>query len=209
MRDVVDAEEQDAKAVLGEVETRLDATNDRVRSIQSRVWASIGLTVGVGGVAIGVALTTSSTVVATAAAGVFMLASVVLLSYAAVQLGVVTESLRYLRVLVRDKARDLNGIPSRSAARSAPQTGGRTQAEIDLEERVRQAISDSGSVPDDFDLVVEGRTVYLRGAVADPASVDAAAERIHGVPGVVAVVNLTTSASWSRREGGDQSSGGT
>jgi hypothetical protein len=31
--------------------------------------------------------------------------------------------------------------------------------------------------------------------VTDPALADAAAERAHGVPGVVAVVNLTTSAA--------------
>jgi hypothetical protein len=42
---------------------------------------------------------------------------------------------------------------------------------------------------------VEGRTVYLRGAVNDPGAVDAAAERAHAIPGVVAVVNLTTSAA--------------
>ena len=48
-------------------------------------------------------------------------------------------------------------------------------------------------------VLLTGGTVYLRGAVADPASVDAAAERAHGVPGVVAVVNLTTSRSGDQR----------
>jgi hypothetical protein len=52
-----------------------------------------------------------------------------------------------------------------------------------------------GGGPYGLVIVVEGRTVYLRGAVADPAFVDAAAERAHGVRGVVAVVNLTTSAA--------------
>jgi len=91
--------------------------------------------------------------------------------------------------------RRLADVQSRARERYAELTGGRTQAEIDLEERVRQAVADGGSLPDGLELVVEGRTVYLRGAVADPASVDAAAERIHGVSGVVAVVNLTTSAN--------------
>lgn len=89
--------------------------------------------------------------------------------------------------------RRLADVQSRARERYAELTGGRTQAEADLEDRVRQAISNGGSLPDGLELVVEGRTVYLRGAVADPASVDAAAERVHGVSGVVAVVNLTTS----------------
>jgi osmotically-inducible protein OsmY len=90
--------------------------------------------------------------------------------------------------------RRLNDVQSRARERYAELTGGRTRAEADLEERVRQAIADGGSAPQELDVVVEGRTVYLRGGVPDPAAVDAAAERIHGVPGVVAVVNLTTSA---------------
>jgi osmotically-inducible protein OsmY len=45
---------------------------------------------------------------------------------------------------------------------------------------------------------VEGRTVYLKGAVADPAAADAAAERAHAVEGVVAVVNHTTTPSSTR-----------
>jgi osmotically-inducible protein OsmY len=79
--------------------------------------------------------------------------------------------------------------------RYAELTGGRTQAESDLEARVNEAIAEGGASPDGLAVVVEGRTVYLRGAVADPAYVDGAAERVHGVRGVVAVVNLTTSAA--------------
>jgi hypothetical protein len=41
--------------------------------------------------------------------------------------------------------------------------------------------------------------VYLRGAVSDTAFVDAAAERVHGVPGVVAVVNLTGGSADQQR----------
>ena len=83
--------------------------------------------------------------------------------------------------------------------RYAELTSGRTRAEAELEERVEKAVSEGGRAPDGLETVVEGRTVYLRGAVADPASVDAAAERAHGVPGVVAVVNLTTSRSGDQR----------
>ena len=83
--------------------------------------------------------------------------------------------------------------------RYAELTSGRTRAEAELEERVEKAVSEGGRAPEGLETVVEGRTVYLRGAVADPASVDAAAERAHGVPGVVAVVNLTTSRSGDQR----------
>ncbi|SRR6266487_781983 len=100
----------------------------------------------------------------------------------------------------RDAARRrLTGMQVRARERYAELTSGRTQAESDLEARVRQAIAEGGTPPEGLDVVVEGRTVYLRGAVSDPAFVDAAAERVHGVPGVVAVVNLTTSAADERR----------
>ena len=96
----------------------------------------------------------------------------------------------------RDAARRrLSDVQHRARERYAELVGGQTQAEANLEARVRQAISDGGRPPEGLEVVVEGRTVYLRGAVADPAFVDAAAERVHGVPGVVAVVNLTTSSS--------------
>jgi hypothetical protein len=89
----------------------------------------------------------------------------------------------------------LTGVRSRARQRYAELTGGRSQVEADLEDRVRRAIAEGGMPPAGLDVVVEGRTVYLRGAVTDPAYVDAAAERIHGVDGVVAVVNLTTGSS--------------
>jgi hypothetical protein len=96
----------------------------------------------------------------------------------------------------REAARKrLNGVQARARERYAELTGGQTQAEADLVTRVRQVIGNGGQAPDGLEVVVEGRTVYLRGSVADPAFVDAAAERAHSVDGVVAVVNLTTSAS--------------
>lgn len=100
----------------------------------------------------------------------------------------------------REAARKrLEGMRSGVRERYAELTGGRTRAETDLEEKVEQAISQGGKAPEGLETVVEGRTVYLRGDVRDPASVDAAAERAHGVPGVVAVVNLTTSRANDKR----------
>jgi hypothetical protein len=122
--------------------------------------------------------------------GVVGIAGIVLLGAAAVGVGYVA----YDRERREAARRRLNDVQSRARERYAELTGGRTRAEADLEERVRQAIGNGGAGPQDLDVVVEGRTVYLRGGVSDPAAVDAAAERIHGVPGVVAVVNLTTSA---------------
>jgi BON domain-containing protein len=100
----------------------------------------------------------------------------------------------------RDVARKrMEEMRSGVRERYAELTSGRTRAEAELEERVEKAVSEGGKTPEGLETVVEGRTVYLRGAVADPASVDAAAERAHGVPGVVAVVNLTTSRSGDQR----------
>src|SRR6266700_536322 len=100
----------------------------------------------------------------------------------------------------RDAAqRRLNDVRHRARQRYAELVGGQTQVEADLEARVRQAITEGGTPPDGLEVVVEGRTAYLRGAVADPAFVDAGAERVHSVPGVVAVVNLTTSAAEDKR----------
>jgi hypothetical protein len=64
--------------------------------------------------------------------------------------------------------------------------------EAALEEQVRQVVAAGGKPVAGVKVTVEGRTVYLRGAVENPAAVDATAERVHGVDGVVAVVNLTT-----------------
>jgi hypothetical protein len=122
--------------------------------------------------------------------GVAGIAGIVLVGAAAIGVGYVV----YDRERRDAARRRLSDVQSRARERYAELTGGRTRAEADLEERVRQAIANGGTAPQELDVVVEGRTVYLRGGVSDPAAVDAAAERIHGVPGVVAVVNLTTSA---------------
>ncbi len=92
----------------------------------------------------------------------------------------------------------LAGVGRQARQRYAELTGGRTPAEADLEARVQEALAAQGSTPEGMEVAVEGRTVYLRGTVPDPAVVDQAAERIHAVDGVVAVVNLTTSANSGR-----------
>jgi hypothetical protein len=95
--------------------------------------------------------------------------------------------------------RRLGDVRQRARERYAELVGGQTEVEADLEARVRQAIAEGGTPPEGLEVVVEGRTAYLRGAVSDPAFVDAGAERVHSVPGVVAVVNLTTSAAEDKR----------
>jgi osmotically-inducible protein OsmY len=120
--------------------------------------------------------------------GVVGITGLVVLSAAAAGLGYVVYD-RERREAARQR---LNGVQSRARERYAELTGGRTASEADLEARVGEAVANGGTVPDGLELVVEGNTVYLRGVVSDPAFVDAAVERVHGVPGVVAVVNLTT-----------------
>jgi len=123
--------------------------------------------------------------------GVVGITGLVVFGAAAVGIGYVVYD-RERREAARKR---LSGVQTRARERYAELTGGRTRAEADLEERVRQAISEGGAAPQGLQVAVEGRTIYLRGAVADPAAADSAAERAHGVPGVVAVVNLTTSAA--------------
>ena len=88
----------------------------------------------------------------------------------------------------RERYADLGGVGG-----AIGKVSGRTNGHDNgLKNRVEEAMAAGGSRPNGVDVSVEGRTVYLRGAVDDPAAVDAAAERIHAVDGVVAVVNLTT-----------------
>lgn len=130
--------------------------------------------------------------------GAVGIAGLAVLGAAAVGVGYVV----YDRERREGARRRLNGMQVRARERYAELTGGRTQGEADLEARVREAIAESGAAPEGLEVVVEGSTVYLRGAVADPAFVDAAVERVHMVPTVVAVVNLTTS---SREQAGQPS----
>jgi BON domain len=105
----------------------------------------------------------------------------------------------YDRERREEARRRLTGMQSRARERYAELTGARSQAENELQARVREAIA-AGGASDGLEIVVEGRTVYLRGLVSDPATADAAADRAHQVPGVVAVVNLTTSGNRSPAE---------
>lgn len=123
--------------------------------------------------------------------GVAGIAGLVFLGAAAVGIGYVVYD-RERREATRKRLTDMQ---AKAKDRYAELTGGRTQAEAELESRVKQAISSGGASPEGLEVVVEGRTVYLRGAVADSSAIDRAAERAHGVPGVVAVVNLTTLAA--------------
>jgi len=79
-----------------------------------------------------------------------------------------------------DKVRDRVGVTTPALDEAA------------LEEQVKQVVAEGGKPAAGLKVTVEGRTVYVRGAVDDSSAVDAVAERIHGVAGVVAVVNLTT-----------------
>jgi osmotically-inducible protein OsmY len=121
-------------------------------------------------------------------AGIAGIAGVVLLGAAA---GV--GYLLYDRERREAARRRFDGVQRGARERYAELTG-RAQDLMDLEKKVRAAIANGGRLLQGLEVVVEGRTVYLRGAVNDPGAVDAAAERAHAIPGVVAVVNLTTSA---------------
>lgn len=90
----------------------------------------------------------------------------------------------------RERYSELGGVGG-ALGKVTGRTNGGWQ-EPSLKSRVEAVIAEGGTPPSGLEVSVEGRTVYLRGSVEDPAFVDAAAERIHGVDGVVAVVNLTT-----------------
>ena len=90
----------------------------------------------------------------------------------------------------RERYTSLGGVGGALGKVTGRSNGG--WQEPSLRSRVEAAIAEGGTPPAGLEVSVEGRTVYLRGSVEDPAFVDAAAERIHGVDGVVAVVNLTT-----------------
>jgi hypothetical protein len=91
----------------------------------------------------------------------------------------------------RERYADLGGVGG-AVNRVSGRSNGQEQ---DLKQQVEETIAQGGAPPSGLEVSVEGRTVYLRGRVDDPAAVDAAAERVHSVPGVVAVVNLTTGSA--------------
>src|ERR1700730_4581943 len=91
----------------------------------------------------------------------------------------------------RERYADLGGVGG-AVNRVSGRSNGQEQ---DLKQQVEETIAQGGTRPAGPEVSVAGRTVHLRGRVADPAAVDAAAERVHSVPGVVAVVNLTTGSA--------------
>ena len=93
----------------------------------------------------------------------------------------------------REAARKrLDDVRTTARQRYTELAGRWSQNGDDLQRKVELAIRGGGEMPEGLEVMVEGRTVYLRGAVPDPSVADRAAERAHSVPGVVAVVNLTT-----------------
>ncbi len=104
----------------------------------------------------------------------------------------------------RQRYSDLGGVAGAvDRVRGRSSSGSVALDEAALEARVREAVAGGGPAPDGLKVTVEGRTVYLRGAVESASAVDEAAERVHAVDGVVAVVNLTTSpAATATRNGG-------
>lgn len=101
-----------------------------------------------------------------------------------------TESVRNLTSGARGRL-DENGV---TGAVDGMMTKLRPAADLQgaaLKTEVEGALAAQGAVPAGLEISVEGRTVYLRGTVADAAALDRAMERIQELPGVVAVVNLT------------------
>ncbi|MGH7869668.1 MAG: BON domain-containing protein [Candidatus Dormibacteraceae bacterium] len=66
--------------------------------------------------------------------------------------------------------------------------------DVAFQDRVLQAVAPDGEIPEGLRIEVEGRTVYLKGEVKDPATIDLAATRAHSADGVVAVINHATLA---------------
>jgi hypothetical protein len=102
---------------------------------------------------------------------------------------------RLTQVQVRARERmsgmGVSGAVDSVMARVRP-SGGVTELESSLQAQVDEAVAGGGLTPMGLEAKVEGRTVYFRGAIQDPAAVDQAMERVQQIPGVVAVVNLTT-----------------
>lgn len=104
---------------------------------------------------------------------------------------------RQRREAVRQRLTEVQGAAYERYVNLGGQVRGKVNGS-DLRDRVVAAISGGGEFPKGLDIEVEGRTVYLKGEVADAAAADAAAERAHTVDGVVAVVNHTTSPAPSQ-----------
>jgi hypothetical protein len=106
-----------AHQTLYEATERLEQVGDKMMVAQSRTWAALGVLGGVGVVGIGTAFVATSPVVVAAAASLILLSGVVAVAYAASSLGIVSESVRSLGTMVRDRTRELEdqrASPTRS-----------------------------------------------------------------------------------------------
>ncbi|HEX4216526.1 MAG TPA: BON domain-containing protein [Candidatus Dormibacteraeota bacterium] len=95
----------------------------------------------------------------------------------------------------RERYVQLGGVSGAVQTVTSRVRGNGSQNGADLRVRVEAAIAAGEELPGGLQIDVEGRTVYLKGEVADAKAADAAAERAHSVDGVVAVVNRTTTPS--------------
>jgi hypothetical protein len=95
----------------------------------------------------------------------------------------------------RERYVQLGGVSGAVQTVTSKVRGNGNHSGADLKVRVEEAIADGDALPGGLQIDVEGRTVYLKGEVADAKAADAAAERAHSVDGVVAVVNRTTTPS--------------
>ncbi len=99
-----------------------------------------------------------------------------------------------VQVRGREKLDELGGVSGAvDTVMGKVRSGGGPADETRLRSDVQTAVTAGGALPAGLKLTVEGRTVYLRGVVDNPAFVDQAAERAQNVDGVAAVVNLTSS----------------
>lgn len=98
------------------------------------------------------------------------------------------------KVRTQEKLNEVGGVTGAvDTVMSKVRSGSDELDETRLRAEVEAAIGSGAAVPPGLKITVEGRTVYLRGVVDDPALVDQAAERAQNVDGVAAVVNLTSS----------------
>jgi hypothetical protein len=98
-----------------------------------------------------------------------------------------------VRVRGREKLVELGGVSGAvDNVMGKVRSGAGPADEARLHTDVHTAVTAGGALPVGLKITVEGRTVYLRGVVDNPAFVDQAAERAQNVNGVAAVVNLTS-----------------
>jgi DNA primase len=89
---------------------------------------------------------------------------------------------------MRNKATQaVGGLRQRGSGANGGAEQARLQSEVESAIRGGQT-----SMPSDLDVSVEGRTVYLRGSIAEREMLDQVVERAQSVTGVAAVINLVS-----------------